>query len=324
MADPIHPGGTPTAFALPPLPRTASGAPRRVGVEIEFMGISARAAAEALRLGLGGTMVELDPHAFLVQGTRLGDLEVELDIRYVHPQEHGATLPIHLGPTMAAWVGSALRGVVPRELITGPLPMARLAEIDEAVDLLRRAGARGRGTTWFGSLGLHFNVDPPQLDAVTLTSALKAFVLLEPWLRRETAGAQTGRRAFLAAPYPAAYARRILDPGYWPDLTSLTDDYLAANPTRDRGLDLLPVLLHIDEARVRKKLPYEKIGGRPVLHYRLPQAHVATPGWSIAPEWNRWVAVERLAADPDRLAALGRDYLASGGAEPVRLGNVPV
>ncbi|WP_238578863.1 amidoligase family protein [Inquilinus limosus] len=99
-------------------------------------------------------------------------------------------------------------------------------------------------------------------------------------------------------------------PGYRPDRAGLIDDYLAANPTRDRGLDLLPLLLSLDPERVRARLPYEKIAPRPVFHYRLPQAHPGEPGWSIAQDWNCWVEVERLAADGDRLAAAAEAWRA--------------
>ena len=34
-------------------------------------------------------------------------------------------------------------------------------------------------------------------------------------------------------------------------------------------------------------------------------------GRNGAAEWNRWVEVERLANDPERLAAMSRDYLAA-------------
>jgi hypothetical protein len=299
-----------------PSPRDAAGATRRVGVEAEFTGIGARAAARALQAGLGGTVAEQDPHAFLVRGTEMGDLAVELDVRYAHPRAHGPELPLRLGPRAAAWLGSALGGVVPRELITGPLAVDALAGADRAVDLLRRAGAKGRGATWFGSLGLHFNVDPVRLDAPALVAVLRAFLLLEPWLRRAIAPGR-GRRpaAFLPGQYPEAYVRRVVAPGYRPDLPAFAADYLDANPTRDRALDLLPILLHLDGARVRAKLPHEKIGDRPVLHHRLPRAHVGEPGWGIAPDWNRWVAVERLASDADRLDGLGREYLDFEGTD---------
>ena len=51
----------------------------------------------------------------------------------------------------------------------------------------------------------------------------------------------------------------MLDPDYWPDLTGLTEDYLAVNPTRRRALDLLPLLTPFDQERVRSVLPREKI-----------------------------------------------------------------
>ncbi|HEX8527051.1 amidoligase family protein, partial [Allosphingosinicella sp.] len=57
----------------------------------------------------------------------------------------------------------------------------------------------------------------------------------------------------------------------------------------------------------------EKIGKRPTFHYRMPDARVSDPGWSIAPDWNRWVAVERLAVDRDRLNRVGEAYLAFRG-----------
>jgi hypothetical protein len=289
---------------------------RRIGVEVEFTGLSARAAAQALSAGLGGTVAEEDPHAFLIRGTRLGDFTVELDIRYAHPQRaYGTTLPLRLGPRTAAWLGSVLSSIVPRELITAPLTLDGLPGVDHAIDLLRRAGATGCGTTRFGSLGLHFNVDPPDLSAETLSATLKAFLLLEPWLRHETVRAEPQRSSFLPAPYPADYVRRVVAPDYQPDLATFTADYLAANPTRDRGLDLLPILLHLDERQVRTRLPREKIGARPVLHYRLPQAYVGEPGWSIAPDWNRWAAVERLAEDRDRLMTVGWAHLGFRGTE---------
>ena len=52
-----------------------------------------------------------------------------------------------------------------------------------------------------------------------------------------------------ADPFPIEYARLLAAPDYWPDIPSLIDDYLAFNPTRNRDLDMLPLLLHFDEAR---------------------------------------------------------------------------
>ena len=164
------------------------------------------------------------------------------------------------------------------------------------------------------ALGLHFNIDPPRLDSITVTAFLKAFLLVSDDLRREIARGSLRLALALTPDYPEAYKRRVLDPDYWPDLTNLTADYLAANPTRKRALDLLPLLAYLDEERVRSVLPHEKIGPRPVFHYRLPQAHLSDPAWSIMPDWERWLRVERLATNPEQLSRRGKAILSHQAA----------
>jgi hypothetical protein len=293
------------AFADPPMLQNAAGERRTVGVEVEFGALGAREAAAALAAALGGTIMEEDAHAFVIEGTALGALMVEIDMRHAHPQRHQGTRWGRLGADGAALLGRALQYLVPRELVTGPLPIDHLALVDRAVEVLRQAGAREAGPVAFG---LHFNPEPPRLDAGTITAILKAFVLLNDWLRRESKPRRLSRRFGFGRNFPPDYVRRIVAVDYWPHLADLMDDYLAANPTRNRDLDLLPLFLHFDEQRVRARLPNEKIGKRAVLHYRLPTARVSQPGWSIAPDWNRWVAVERLAADRPRLEQLAAAY----------------
>ena len=292
----------------PPVLVAADGALRRVGVEIEFLGLSARAAADAVVRHLGGDLEAEDPHALRIRGTRLGSMSIETDLRYVHPRRHPG-LGLRLGDRAADWLGAMVSSFVPRELITDPISIARLPEVDETVAVLRAAGARGRGAVLLDSLGLHFNIDPPRLDAETITAYLKAFLLLGEGFRRHIARGDSRLALVLPPDYPRTYIRHVLAPDYWPDLATLSDDYLAANPTRKRALDLLPLLAHLDEERVRSVLPREKIGPRPVFHYRLPQAHLSDPNWSIMPDWDRWLTVERLASDPDRLSAMGKAAL---------------
>jgi hypothetical protein len=299
----------PIVFADPPIRQNAAGRLRTVGVEVEFGVLSAREAAMALADGLGGSVAEEDPHALIVDGTPLGKLMIEIDTRYAHPQRHQGTQWGRLDAYRAAQLGTVVQYFVPRELVTRPLPLDQLALVDRAVEVLRRAGAREAGPAAFG---LHFNPEPPRLDAEMITTILKAFMLLNDWLRRESRPRRRRHRFGFGRDFPPAYVRRVVAPDYWPDFAGLMDDYLATNPTRDRDLDLLPLFLHVDEDRVRARLPREKISKRPVLHYRLPTARVGQPGWSIAPEWNRWVAVERLAADGPRLERVAADYRAAG------------
>jgi hypothetical protein len=301
-------------FAMPPVLHNEQGRMRTVGVEVEFVGPSAEKTVRALQSVLGGRIVEEDPHAFALRGSALGDMTVELDSRILHPAKendgHGRILP-----RIAAWFGFAASYLIPCELVSAPVPLDRLKELDRVLDILRETGAKGTQDGPFYAFGLHFNPEIPRLDAGMLTAYMKSFALLNPWLRREVAPDPTRDLLGFADPFPTDYVRRIAAPDYWPDIPGFIDDYLAANPTRNRDLDLLPLLHHLDAARVRAVLPNEKINGRPTFHYRLPDARVSDPGWSIAPDWNRWVAVERLAADRDRLDSVGAAYLAFEGED---------
>ena len=312
LAQPVPSPPPRIAFDLPPRTRNADGRLRTVGIEIEFAGLTAEAAAKALALSLGGGVNQKDPHAFMVKNSALGDIAVELDLRYVHPVRTKASF-LNLGAVLAAWLGSAIRHVVPCELVTAPLPIDRLDRVDRLLSVLREAGAKGTQDGALYAFGLHFNPEAPALDIETILSIVKAFVLLNPWLRRQVAPDATRELLGFADPFPPDYVRRIADPDYWPGWDRFMTDHLAANPTRNRDLDLLPLLAYLDEAGVRARLPNEKINRRPTFHYRLPDARLSDPGWSIAPDWNRWVAVERVADDRDRLDALGRAYLAFAG-----------
>jgi hypothetical protein len=95
-------------------------------------------------------------------------------------------------------------------------------------------------------------------------------------------------------------------------LPELIDDYLAWNPTRDRELDMLPLFAHLDPDRVARGASRHKVKARPAFHYRLPDSRIDEPGWGVVLDWNRWVQVERLAADRARLDAMAGAWLARG------------
>ncbi|MBM6593484.1 amidoligase family protein [Microvirga pudoricolor] len=312
MAHPAPPA-TVIPFMMPPVTHDRRGRWRTVGIEIEFTGPTAAETARALRAAFGGAVRENDPHAFRLMGSSIGDMSVELDSRMVHPAKTGKGGAIL--PRIAAWFGSAARVLIPCEIVTAPLPLNRLHEAERVLDVLRGLGAKGTQDGALYAFGLHFNPQVPAEDAATVVAHLKSFVLLNAWLRRQVAPDATRSVLGFADPFPAAYTRHLVAPDYWPDLTTFIDDYLAANPTRNRDLDLLPLLLHLDPDRVRRALPNEKINARPTFHYRLPDARVSDPGWSLAPDWNRWVSVERLACDRDRLMAAGQAYLGFAGEE---------
>jgi hypothetical protein len=200
---------------------------------------------------------------------------------------------------------------VPHEICTPPLPLSRLEEADRIRQGLAHRGAEGTGRSMRYAFGLHINPEVPRLDAPALLKVLRAFILLEHWLRRSLLIDRSRKATPYIDPFGVAYARVVLDNGYRPDMTALIDDYLLHNPTRNRGLDMLAVMAHIDERRVRQGVSGIKLlKPRPTFHYRLPNCSVDEPGWTVAAEWNAWVAVERLAEDAPRLAAMSERYLA--------------
>jgi hypothetical protein len=296
---------------LPPRCHGPDGKPRRVGVELEFTGPDCRTVAGIARDLFGGRLEERDAYCFRVEGSELGDLTIELDMRAAHPSPDDTADGMgqrvkQVAHTAIGAVGSLL---MPFEVAFPPLPIERLAEVDRLAGTLREHGAKGTRDRLLNAFGLHLNPEIAARDAAYLAAHLKAFALLAPWLREEIDMDLARRLSPYTRPYPDAYVRLLADPAYRPDLARLADDYLDANPTRDRELDMLPVLAELAPERVNHRIQGQKVKPRPAFHYRLPDSRVDEPGWGVAVDWNRWVAVERLAAEPERLAALGQAFL---------------
>ncbi|ALG70656.1 hypothetical protein VY88_05980 [Azospirillum thiophilum] len=291
-------------FLLPPLLTTPRDTPRRVGVELEFADLDAPSAAACVRELFGGTVIVENPHRCLVAGTRLGDFTVELDMRSAHPGKGGSKV---LDPLRPLWgnIGSL---VMPFEIATPPVTIDRLPDLEALVSCLRGRGAAGTEASPLFAFGLHFNPEVARTDGDYVLDHLKAFLLLAPWLRREIRVDPTRRLSGFIASFPLPYAAKVTDPGYRPGLGTLIDDYLADNPTRNRELDLCPLFAHLDRDRLAAALEDPHVRSRPTFHYRLPNARLSDPGWSLAADWNRWVAVERLAADRPLLDRLGAAY----------------
>jgi hypothetical protein len=102
----------------------------------------------------------------------------------------------------------------------------------------------------------------------------------------------------------------VLDPEYAPTRRELIEDYLAFSPTRNRVLDLLPLFVHCEPECLQGHdvEGVELVKPRPTFHYRLPNCEIERPDWTPAAAWNRWLSVERLAADPSRLRDLALEY----------------
>jgi hypothetical protein len=295
-------------WVAPPSPSNGDGVARRVGVEIEFNGLSVTQAAETVQALFGGETAQDLPNTCDVTGTALGDFRCELDVRFAHEPSDSALM--RTLRDAGASVGAA---VLPIEIVCPPVPWSQGPALDRLCAALAAQGAEGTRDSLLYAYGVQLNPELPTLEPAFVLQTLRAFLMLRDRLRGEIAVDPSRRLWRFEAPFPKAYRQRILDPDYGPSLRGFIDDYVAANPTRNRELDLLPLLTFLDADRVRAALPDETIKPRPTWHYRLPNADLGDESWSIGREWARWVMVERLAAAPRLMDRIGSDLMAGEG-----------
>lgn len=306
-----------TEPAAPPMTRTHSGQERRVGVELEFAGVRAIEAADIVQAVYGGTIQRVSAHRCMVKGTDIGDFRVELDTRFAHPETYEEDftskgydksfdkelqdLGREFDALIRETVGDAVSGVVPTEIVCPPVPWHDLSKLDGLVERLRRAGAQGTDENPLYGFGLHLNPEAASLKTSYVLAHLRAYFLCNEWLRQAIDVDWTRRLLPHSAPFPKKYMLYVLNPGYNPAMTTLIRDYIVANPTRNRELDMLPLFAEIDQETVHSLIEDPRIKARPTFHYRLPNAQFSDPLWGIVREWNRWVEIERLASDEEEL-----------------------
>jgi hypothetical protein len=300
------------AFLLPPWQKTADGQLRRVGVELEMNGLGLDELARVAADFLGCEVEVTSRYERSLRGDPAGEWVVELDYNLLKKMGREERIASDLGDEIMNSAEDAIKwladGLVPHELVSPPLPMDRLAEVDKLIARLREAGAKGTGDRVTNAFGMQFNPEVPACEAKTITAYLKAFICLFDWLNARANINMTRRLTSYVDPFPGAYVQKLVATDYWPDMAGLIDDYLKDNPTRNRALDMLPLFRHIDEKRVLAKVSDERIKSRPTFHYRLPDCLIDQPGWGMHVAWNDWVEVERLAADPQRLKKCCQAY----------------
>ncbi|MCC5875260.1 MAG: amidoligase family protein [Candidatus Sumerlaeia bacterium] len=298
----------PPRVALPPELHNSDGIERVVGVEMELAGLGLDEILARVSSSTGGRIDRTSDYEGRVLDTPLGDIRVELDASLFRDRKlrdflkHIGVSRISddLGDSIEEFMASEARRFVPYEVIFPPVSLTRLGELEAVREGLVR-GSEGTNASFFNAFGLHLNPELPAVDVGTVVRYLRAFLVLFEHLRELHDVDYTRRISPFIDPFPKEYLLMVLNPDYSPGADGLIDDYISFNPTRNRPLDLLPVLSWMEAERVSHHLPDEKISRRPALHYRLPNCQVDEGDWSITVEWNRWAEVEKLAADPDLL-----------------------
>jgi hypothetical protein len=300
-------------FPLPPISTTTSGDMRRVGVELEFAGLPIEEIARLIREQFGGAILTNSAYENTIAGTCLGDFRVELDFQYLKKKGRDKLDPEDPFALLDEWseqiVRIAAEQIVPFEIVSPPIPMDRLGELELLITNLRASGAQGTDSGALYAFGLHFNPELPNLDPETIVAYLKAFLCLYDWLVYHSEIDLTRTMTGYIAPFPTGYIRQVIDVDYHPGQNALIDDYLVANPTRNRALDMLPLFAYLDESRALSVIDDDRIHPRPTLHYRLPNCRIDQPGWGIDMDWRNWLMVEKLACDAEYLNAMCRAYM---------------
>ncbi|WP_447555550.1 amidoligase family protein [Vreelandella sp. EE22] len=309
----------------PPNRLNRHGQTRCVGVEIEFAGLPPHETAQLVRDLFGGELDVVSPHRLLVHDTRWGTFGIELDTQYAHPdqtllddqrardsewarQQHLRRVEFHR--KTRELIGDMVTGLVPTEIVCPPIPWDELEALDGLFEALRAKGAKGTDASLLYGFGLHLNPEAGSFEVEHLLALLRAYLLLAGWLRDEIKIDITREVLPHANPFPKEYALKLLDRAYAPDLDQFIDDYLHYNPTRNRELDLLPLFAYLRPQHPHAMLHTQLTKPRPTFHYRLPNAQLSQPGWGSVVEWNRWVEIEKLAANREFLDARCDEYIA--------------
>lgn len=290
-------------LAQPPYLNNAEGQPRRVGIELEFIGLSAAKAAELVAQVFGGEVETKSKHRCVVNAPDYGEFIIELDTIYAHDNNkayNDLARKLDIAEDVAELVGDVSSEFVPMEIVGPPIEWSKLICYDDIVTALREQGAKGTNAAPYYAFGCQLNPEVTGLTVEDILPTFQAFLIMEPWLRKKSNNDLTRKMTSFADPFPKVYQAKVLAADYAPTMEEFIDDYIAANPTRNRAVDMLPLFKHIMPEKVQN-LGDERIKARPTFHYRLPDCPLGDTTWRVADEWNRWVQVEDLANDPEEL-----------------------
>ncbi|MEQ8663298.1 MAG: amidoligase family protein [Gammaproteobacteria bacterium] len=296
---------------MPPETISHNGGVRRCGVEIEFAGLAIETAVACVTALFGGTVVSENRFVARVDDTRSGDFVVELDASFLQDQGYREFLGgLCIDIDALAWrrpledlLVELSAVVVPLEVCTPPLPLHELPLVEKLIRCLRERGAQGTGQSFLYAFGMQLNPEAAALDAGYILRMLQAYLVIARDDDPRAAIDLTRRLSPFVRPFSRAFVAHFTDPDYAPDQATLIDDYLRLNPTRNRPLDLLPLLAHLDRARVLASADEPHlVKPRPAFHYRLPDCHIDRPAWRFDEAWSGWLAIERLATDRAALA----------------------
>ena len=304
-------------FKGPPITTNPAGGERSVGYEFEFTGVEMENVADVISSLYGGKVKKISTYVIEVQKTDFGTFTLELDAQLLRDKKYEKSLK-SIGVDLSQFkniesIEGALKdmasSIVPFEIITPPIKFSKMAELNRLLDELRKWKAKGTGSSMFYAFGLHINPEISDDSTQSLVNHMRAYMLLDPWIRRDADINMSRRITPYINEYKEGYKSLLFSSGYNPSLRELISDYFTYGNSRNRPLDMLPLFMHLDEEHTSTLLNDAITSSRPTYHYRLPNCSIEDPDWKLADEWNRWVLVEKLAEDERSLKQYAKAYL---------------
>lgn len=289
---------------------------RKIGIEIEYAGVNVEATSRIIQKLYGGKIKPNSNAEMTISETSLGDFNVELDARLVKKlEEYNAKLDAESKPNniftrlyatltkyLSRTVTETSENLVPYEVVCPPIAISKIGDLNVLTTALRQHGAEGTNAKPLYAFGLHLNPEVSSTQVDYLLRHLQSFLLLEEWLLKKHQVNQTRLIAPFIDPFPNDYKVIVLQNSYQPSIENFFKDYSTFNPTRNRALDLLPLLQHTNDSLYKKYFDSDiKNNPRPTFHYRLPNCDIDNPDWSIESEYQTWLTVEKLSRNPDIL-----------------------
>lgn len=281
-------------YLIPKQIKNYEGKPRRVGVEVEYVGPDNNQSAYLAKQILGGTIEQVNPHLTHLIGSELGDMEFMLDTEYVHPDEPDEPATVQ---SARDTLGKMVSSLVPQEMVTSPIEICNLSMLNKLTDALAKAGAKGTHESILYAFGLHLNTEIASTSPEYLLSVMRAMVILEPKVKHSIQPDFSREIMRWAQSYKGEYVRVIMNDDYSPDMQTLITDYIRLNPGRSYHLDMLPIFRHLEAEIVSDLIGDKYPASRPTFHYRLPNSGLGLKNWSIRKDWNIWVEIENFASE---------------------------
>ncbi|MGA1941071.1 amidoligase family protein [Arcobacter sp. YIC-310] len=306
-------------FLQPKIRKNYKNEIRHIGFELEFSNIEIETILEILEKDFNLKVKKVNNYLYKLE-SQYGDFILELDFELLTKQKiekNAKELSEKIGinikkediDIVEKFIGDISKDIVPYEISTPPLPLDEITIIDEIIQELALHEAKGTKHKLYYAFGLHINVEVISLDVKSLLSYMRAYVILQDYINKDAKIDLARKITPFIDNFEKDYIKHILDENYNPSINEFLNDYLKFNPTRNRSLDLLPILAFIDEKAVRAILPDTKIKPRPAFHYRLSNSMIGSKDWEVSQEWNRWILIEDLANNSSALELLSKEYL---------------